>query len=162
MGFQSSVNQLLSTSTVIAGGAKHFKEQKLQKDAEIAGLEQQQVAAEEALKSDTIEATAAIAAHEPGFAEKVKDYDLQNLDNDEVNELREEVEAFRTGKLTDDRIQRLQEASAYKGSAKTKSTMLDKAYNAYRELNQRIEATRQLKFSLDSATERLKALKGGK
>lgn len=154
---QSSVNAMLGTVAAGAAAGKHIKQQQLNIEAANAADQEIVETTKAAIKNDTIEATAAIAAHEPEFAEKVKDYDLQNLDEDEVNELREEVEAFREGKLTEDRIQRIKDASEYKGAKSVRKGMLNKAYDAFRELNDRISASRQLKFNLESAQARLQA-----
>lgn len=154
---QSSVNAMLGTVAAGAAAGKHIKQQQLNIEAANAADQEVVETTKAAIKNDTIEAAEAIAAHEEGFKNKIQDYNLSDLDDDEVNELAEEVEAFREGKLTDDRIQRIKDASEYTGAKNVRKGMLNKAYDAFRELNQRIAASRQLKFNLESAQARLKA-----
>ena len=162
---QNSINGMLGAAAGAATLGKHISNQNKEIEAKIAEDEQIIKTTETAMKNDTIEAASAIAAHEPGFAEKIKDYDLQNLDEDEYNELREEVDAYRSGKLMDDRLTRMKEAGEnYQKYHNNKidrifktGDQLAKAYHSFEELNQRIEASRQLKFNLESAKARLKA-----
>ena len=166
---QNSINGVLGAVAGAATLGKHIKNQNKEIAAKNAEDEQIVKSTQEAIKNDTIEAASAIAAHEQGFADKIQDYDLKNLDDDELDELREEVDAFRAGKMTEDRLDRMNEAAErykkYHGNKidriyKT-GDQLAKAYHSFEELNQRIDASRKLKFNLEAAKERIKA-RGGK
>ena len=138
----------------------------------------------EAYKNDTIEAAEAIAAHEPKFKAILDKggYDLtKELTENQIDTLGAEVDKYRSGKLTTDRIQRMEDIRQKKDIVEElgkkdktpeeiKATMnrqaelnkdLGKAYDAFRELNSRIEASRQLKFNIASAQARIEA-RGGK
>ena len=140
-----------------------------QKEIAAKNAEDQQIidTTKTAIKNDTIEAAAAISAHEKEFKDKLKEdgYDLKNLSDEQVESLSKEVDAFRTGKLTDDRIDRIEEAGEkYEKYHDNKidriyktGDQLNKAYESFRELNQRIDASRQLKFNLEAAQARLQA-----
>lgn len=166
---QNSLNSMLGAAAGAATLGKHMSNQNKEIAAKNAEDEQIIKTTEAAIKNDTIEAASAIAAHEKGFADKIQDYDLKNLDDDEAEELRQEVEAYRTGKLTEDRLDRIDEAAEnYKKYHDNKidriyktGDQLAKAYHSFEELNSRIEASRQLKFNLESAKARIKA-RGGK
>lgn len=193
---QNSINSMIGTIGSAAAIGSYLKEQDTKRAEEVA-------VAENALKSnlsqykfDTIEAAAAIKAHEPEFAEQIKDYDLKNLKDEQVQELADKVEAFRTGKMTADRVERIEKAAeAYnkgikpneistefdkagkesyrdttngqfiskqtKEYADQRKTELDHAYDAERELNQRLEASRTLKFNIEKAKATIKE-RGGK
>lgn len=164
---QNSVNTMLGTAAGAAAAGKHLKQQQLSIDAANAADKEIVDTTKAAIKNDTIEAAAAIAAHEPEFKAILKEggYDLTKLSDDQVDSLTKEVEAFRTGKLTKDRITNMKEAGErydkYHDNQidriyKT-GDQLKKAYEAFRELNQRIDASRQLKFNLEAAQARLKA-----
>ena len=124
---QNSINQALGT---IAGattlGVHAIEAQKQSKIAEaknqadIAATQEQLNAAKLAYKNDTIEAAKAIGAHEADFGEldfngkKIKDItneEYSALDDAKVEELAGVVDKFREGKLKQDRIERLEEAS---------------------------------------------------
>ena len=94
-----------------------------------------------------------------------RNYELTKLSEKQVDELSKEVDAFRSGKLTNDRIERIKKAGErYEKYHDTKidriyktGDQLNKAYESFRELNQRIDASRQLKFNLEAAQARLQA-----
>lgn len=163
---QSSVNQMLGTVAGAAAAGNHLKQQQLNIDAATATDREIVDTTKTAIKNDTIEAAAAIAAHEPEFKAILDkgNYDLNNLSDEQVDKLTKEVETFRSGKLTQDRINNIREAGErYEKYHDNKidriyktSNHLNKAYESFRELNQRIDASRQLKFNLESAQARLK------
>lgn len=168
---QSEINATISTALGAAVGAKHLQQQKKQIEAANAQDEQIIQSTQSAIKNDTIEAATAISAHEPEFKAILDKggYDLKNLSDEQVTKLTQEVDAFRAGKLTEDRIANMKEAGEryekYHDNPidriyKT-GDQLNKAYESFRELNQRIDASRQLKFNLESAQARIKA-RGGK
>lgn len=221
---QNSINQALGT---IAGattlGVHAIEAQKQSKIAEaknqadIAATQEQLNAAKLAYKNDTIEAAKAIGAHEADFGEldfngkKIKDItneEYSALDDAKVEELAGVVDKFREGKLKQDRIERLEEASnlpetgrhtvkraktiqgqrvwrqsinvktgkvedlyrdipakhipgKYISNKDYKNQQLEKSYDAFRELNDRIAASRELKFDISAATEKIKRLQQG-
>ena len=221
---QNSINQALGT---IAGattlGVHAIEAQKQSKIAEaknqadIAATQEQLNAAKLAYKNDTIEAAKAIGAHEADFGEldfngkKIKDItneEYSALDDAKVEELAGVVDKFREGKLKQDRIERLEEASnlpetgrhtvkraktiqgqrvwrqsinvktgkvedlyrdipakhipgKYISNKDYKNQQLEKSYDAFRELNDRIAASRELKFDINAATEKIKRLQQG-
>lgn len=159
---QNSINQIAST---VMGGAlatKHIKNQELQKQAEIAGLQETVATNEEALKNDTIEAAAAIKAH--AAKEHLNEADIVALKETDPAKLQDTVERLRTENLTKNRQDRLDQAGqAYaEGPTEAAGKQLKAAYKSFRELNDRIAATRQLKFNIENAQARIKALKGGR
>ena len=164
---QSSINQMLGTVAGAAAAGKHLKQQQLSIDAANAADKEIVKSTKTAIKNDTIEAAAAISAHEPEFKAILDKggYDLNNLSDEQVDKLTKEVDAFRSGKLTQDRIANMKEAGEnYQKYHDNKidriyktGDQLKKAYDSFRELNQRIEASRKLKFNLEAAQARLKA-----
>lgn len=167
MSFTNQTLGALGTVTGALATGKFIQNQK--KEIAAKNAEDQQIidTTKTAIKNDTIEAAAAISAHEPEFKKKLEDgnYDLENLSEEQVESLSKEVDAFRSGKLTDDRITRIEEAGEkydkYHDNTidriyKT-GDQLNKAYESFRELNQRIDASRQLKFNLEAAQARLQA-----
>ena len=167
MSFTNQALGVLGSAAAASAMGQSLKEQKIAKEAAIAEDKQIVDTTKKAIKNDTIEAATAIAAHEQEF-KKILDegkYDLTNLTDEQVDKLTQEVEAFRTGKMTEDRITNMKEAGEnyqkYKDNKidriyKT-GDQLNRAYERFRELNQRIDASRQLKFNLESAQARLKA-----
>ena len=214
---QSSINSALGTAAIAGGITKHIqvqeKQSKLAEEktkAEIASTQEQLNATKLAYKNDTIEAAKAIGAHESSFGDlefngkKIKDItseEYAGLDDAKVNELAGIVDNFREGKLKDDRIKKLEDASNLKETgrhtvqrAKTipsfnigvyffsiassfeeirfslcrecdnkeyKNQQLEKAYESFRELNDRIAASRELKFNIKAAEEKIKKLQEG-
>lgn len=115
---QNSINQITSTVGSALAVGSYLKDQDTKRAEEVA-------VAENALKSnlnqykfDTAEAAAAIKAHEPEFEEQIKDYDLKNLKDEQVQDLADKVEAFRAGKLTRDRIKNIEDAGKEYKAAK--------------------------------------------
>ena len=164
---QNAMNQMTGTIVGAVGAAKHVSNQKKELAAKNAEDEQIIKTTQTNIKNDTIEAASAIAAHEPEF-QKILDeggYDLKNLTDEQVDSLSKEVDSFRSGKLMNDRLDRMNEAGErYQKYHDNKidriyktGDQLAKAYHSFEELNQRIEASRQLKFNLDAAKARLKA-----
>ncbi len=220
---QGAINQLVGTAAAGAVVGKHIstevKQQKLaeaKNQADIAATEEQLAATKQAYRNDTIEAAKAINAHE-GFdpeiaaGRKFSSYnadELANLSDDEVKTLAAEVDKIRAGKLTEDRIQRLESASnlpeegrhtikraktikgqrvyrtavnvktgkveelyrdipakhipgKYISNKDYKNQELEKAYDAFRELNNRIATSRELKFDISAAEAKIRQLKTG-
>lgn len=167
MSIQGNINGMLGTVAGAAAAGKHINNQT--KQIEAANAQDMQIvdATKTAIKNDTIEAATAIAAHEPEFKDILDKggYDLNNLSDEQVDSLTKEVDAFRSGKLTNDRIANMKEAGEnYDKYHDNKidriyktGDQLKKAYESFRELNQRIDASRQLKFNLEAAQARLKA-----
>ena len=164
---QNSINSMLGSVATMATTSKFISNQNKEIAAKNAQDEQIVASTQSAIKNDTIEAATAISAHEPEFKAILEKggYDLNKLSDEQVASLTKEVDAFRSGKLTQDRIANMQEASErydkYHDNPidriyKT-GEQLNKAYESFRELNQRIEASRQLKFNLEAAQARLKA-----
>ena len=192
---QNQINQGLAQASIGLGIVKHAKAEEKQaklaeekNKAEIASTQEQLNATKLAYKNDTIEAAKAIGAHEPEFGDmdfngkKIKDItseEYAGLDDAKIGELGEIVDKFREGKLKDDRIKRLEDASNLKETgrhtvqrAKTipgkyisnkeyKNQQLEKAYDSFRELNNRIAASRELKFDIKAAEEKIRKLKEG-
>lgn len=167
MSFTNQALGTLGSLAAVSTMSQSVSEQKKANAAKNAEDEQIVKSTKTAIKNDTIEAAAAIAAHEPEFKDILNKggYDLNNLSDEQVDKLTQEVDAFRSGKLTQDRITNMKEAGEnyqkYKDNKidriyKT-GDQLKKAYDSFRELNQRIEASRQLKFNLEAAQARLKA-----
>ena len=179
MGFQNTINNALGAAGAAVALGKHISNQNKEIAAKNAQDQQTVDTTKTAIKNDTIEAATAIAAHEPEF-QSILDkggYDLNNISDEQVNSLAKEVDSFRSGKLTQDRIDKMSDIknkmNIVKELGKNDKTVddinatnnrlgelntdLSKAYESFRELNQRIEASRQLKFNLESAQARLKA-----
>lgn len=167
MSFTNQALGTLGSVAAVSAMSQSVSEQKKANAAKNAEDEQIVKSTKTAIKNDTIEAAAAISAHEPEFKDILDKggYDLNNLSDEQVDKLTKEVDAFRSGKLTQDRITNMKEAGEnyqkYKDNKidriyKT-GDQLKKAYDSFRELNQRIEASRQLKFNLEAAQARLKA-----
>ena len=189
---QNSVNQALGTAAAAATLGKHIQNQELEKETKLAENAAEFTRKGAAFKNDTIEAATAISAHEPTFSAKVGDKNFKDMSAEELNKMTDEqveklaidVDAFRSGKMTQDRIDRmgkageeLKAANALKddyvefkgGEAITKEDKiaeankhLEKAYEASRELNARIDASRKLKFDIETARKNIATLKGGK
>lgn len=179
MSFTNQVMGLLGGAAAASTMSQSVKEQKIAREAANAQDIETIAANKDAYKSDTIEAAEAIAAHEPDFKAILDKggYDLKKLSDDQVDQLGAEVDKYRSGKLTTDRIQRMEDIRQKKAivdelgkNDKTPEDItytanrqaelnkdLGKAYDAFRELNSRIEASRQLKFNIDAAQARLKA-----
>lgn len=167
MSFTNQMLGALGTATGALATGKYIQNQN--KEIAAKNAEDQQIidTTKTAIKNDTIEAAAAISAHEPEFKKRLADgkYDLNNLSDEQVTALSKEVDDFRSGKLTDDRVTRIKEAGEeYEKYHNSKidniyktGDQLNKAYESFRELNQRIDASRQLKFNLESAQARLQA-----
>lgn len=167
MSFTNQMLGALGTATGALATGKHILNQNKEIAAKNAADEEIISSTKTAIKNDTIEAAAAISAHEPEFKKKLDDgkYDLNNLSDEQVTALSKEVDSFRSGKLTEDRINNIREAGEkYEKYHDNKidriyktGDQLNKAYESFRELNQRIDASRQLKFNLESAQARLQA-----
>ena len=221
---QNQINQGLAQASIGLGIVKHAKAEEKQaklaeekNKAEIASTQEQLNASKLAYKNDTIEAAKAIGAHEPEFGDmdfngkKIKDItgeEYAGLDDAKIGELGEIVDKFREGKLKDDRIKRLEDASnmketgrhtvkraqnipgerlwrqsinvktgqvvdlymdtpskhvpgKYISNKEYKNQQLEKAYDSFRELNDRIAASRELKFDIKAAEEKIRELKEG-
>lgn len=221
---QNQINQGLAQASIGLGIVKHAKAEEQQaklaeekNKAEIASTQEQLNASKLAYKNDTIEAAKAIGAHEPEFGDmdfngkKIKDItgeEYAGLDDAKIGELGEIVDKFREGKLKDDRIKRLEDASnmketgrhtvkraqnipgerlwrqsinvktgqvvdlyrdtpskhvpgKYISNKEYKNQQLEKAYDSFRELNDRIAASRELKFDIKAAEEKIRELKEG-
>ena len=221
---QNQINQGLAQASIVGGIVKHAqvqeKQAKLAEEktkAEIASTQEQLNATKLAYKNDTIEAAKAIGAHESTFGDidfngkKIKDItseEYAGLDDAKIGELAGIVDSFREGKLKDDRIKKLEDASNLKETgrhtiqrAKTipgerlwrqsinvktgqvvdlykdtpakhvpgkyidnkefKNQQLEKAYKSFRELNDRIAASRELKFNIKAAEEKIRNLQEG-
>ena len=178
---QNQINQGLAQASIGFGVFKHAKAEEKQaklaeekNKAEIASTQEQLNASKLAYKNDTIEAVKAIGAHEPSFGDidfngkKIKDItseEYASLDDAKVGELAGIVDSFREGKLKDDRIKRLEDASNLKETVRHtkeyKNQQLEKAYDSFRELNDRIAASRELKFDIKAAEEKIRELKEG-
>lgn len=167
MSFTNQALGTLGSVAAVSAMSQSVSEQKKANEAANAADKELVKSTKTAIKNDTIEAAAAISAHEPEFKDILDKggYDLNNLTDEQVDSLTKEVDAFRSGKLTQDRITNMKEAGdryqKYKDNKidriyKT-GDQLNKAYESFRELNQRIEASRQLKFNLEAAQARLKA-----
>lgn len=164
---QNNLNGMLGTMAGFATLSEHISNQN--KEIAAANAADQEIvgSTKAAIRNDTIEAAAAISAHEPEFKDILDKggYDLNNLSDEQVDKLTKEVEAFRSGKLTQDRIANMKEAGEdYQKYHDNKidriyktGDRLNKAYQSFRELNQRIDASRQLRFNLEAAQARLKA-----
>ncbi len=179
MSFTNQALGALGTATGALAAGEHIKQQKQANEAANAQDIETIAANKEAYKNDTIEAAEAIAAHEPDFKAILDKggYDLKHLNDNQIDKLGAEVDKYRTGKLTTDRIQRMEdirqkkaivddlgkndktpEDIAYTNNRQAELNKdLGKAYDAFRELNSRIEASRQLKFNINAAQARLKA-----
>lgn len=221
---QDKVNSLTGSIGILGAGLSHGISQgkaaeveKAKVEAEVASTEEQLKATKAAYKNDTIEAAKAIGAHEADFGEldfngkKIKDITNEEyaaLDDAKVEELADVVDKFREGKLKQDRIDRLEEASnlpetgrhtvkrartipgqrvwrqsinvktgkvedlyrdipakhipgKYISNKDYKNQQLEKSYEAFRELNNRIAASRELKFDIKAATEKINRLQQG-
>ena len=221
---QNQINQGLTQASIVGGILKHAKVEEKQAKlaeektkAEIASTQEQLNATKLAYKNDTIEAAKAIGAHESSFGDmefngkKIKDItseEYAGLDDAKIGELAGIVDKFREGKLKDDRIKKLEDASNLKETgrhtiqrAKTipgeriwrqsinvktgkvedlyrdipakhvpgkyidnkefKNQQLEKAYKSFRELNDRIAASRELKFNIKAAEEKIRNLQEG-
>lgn len=178
MSIQSSFNQAVGTAGALAAFGLNEKAKNVEIESQIAESEQNKAEALKAFRNDTIEAAIAIGSHEDSFNpaigdKKFKDLstqDLSNLTDDEIDSLGKEVDAFRSGKLTEDRINRMTEASNKpelsfvknedgSTSIVSRNDYLNKAYESYRELNNRIKASRALKFDIEAARDKINALK---
>ena len=167
MSFTNQMLGALGTATGALATGKYIQNQNKELAAKKAEDQQIVDTTKTAIKNDTIEAAAAISAHEPKFKEILDDgkYDLNNLSDEQVTALSKEVDSFRSGKLTYDKIKRIKDAGEkYKQYNDNKidriyktGDQLNKAYESFRELNQRIDASRQLKFNLEAAQARLQA-----
>ena len=167
MSFTNQMLGALGTATGALATGKYIQNQN--KELAAKNAEDQQIVdtTKTAIKNDTIEAAAAISAHEQKFKNMLDDgkYDLNNLSDEQVTALSKEVDSFRSGKLTNDKISRIKDAGEnYKKYHDSKidriyktGDQLNKAYESFRELNQRIAASRQLKFNLEAAQARLQA-----
>lgn len=155
---QSSINQALGTVAGALAASKHLKQQQLNIDAANAADQEIVETTKTAIQNDAIEAQQAILAH-------AKD---EGLSGEQITKLKENpayAQELRETTLKENRINRLQEAGErydkYHNNPidriyKT-GDQLNKAYESFRELNQRIDASRQLKFNLEAAQARLKA-----
>ena len=164
---QSEINSTISAVAGAAVAGKHLKQQQLNIDAANAADKEIVKTTKTAIKNDTIEAAAAISAHEPEFQKMLDEggYDLTKLSDEQVSSLADKVKEFREGKMTADRIADIQESGErfqkYHDNKidriyKTGEN-LNRAYNRFRELNQRLAASEQLKFDYEAAEARLKA-----
>lgn len=167
MSFTNQAIGTLGSVAAVSAMSQSVSEQKKVNEAANAADKEIVKSTKTAIKNDTIEAAAAISAHEPEFKDILDKggYDLNNLSDEQVDKLTKEVDAFRSGKLTQDRIANMKEAGEnYQKYHDNKidriyktGDQLKKAYDSFRELNQRIEASRKLKFNLEAAQARLKA-----
>ena len=167
MSFTNQAIGTLGSVAAVSAMSQSVSEQKKVNEAANAADKEIVKSTKTAIKNDTIEAAAAISAHEPEFKDILDKggYDLNNLSDEQVDKLTKEEDAFRSGKLTQDRIANMKEAGEnYQKYHDNKidriyktGDQLKKAYDSFRELNQRIEASRKLKFNLEAAQARLKA-----
>ena len=153
---QSSINQMLGTVAGAAAAGKHLKQQQIGIEAANAADQEIVETNEKALEADQFEAQQAILAHS-------KD---EGLSEDEVYRLEKDpayANTLRDTVLKERRQENLSVASDKYNEAKPglqkyrAGKQLEKAYTSLRELNDRIAATRQLKFNIASAQARLKA-----
>ena len=167
MSFTNQMLGALGTATGALATGKYIQNQNKELAAKNAQDQQIVDTTKTAIRNDTIEAAAAISAHEKDFKDILDNgkYDLKKLSDEQVTALSKEVDDFRSGKLKNDRIERIRDAGEkYKLYHNTKidriyktGDQLNKAYESFRELNQRIDASRQLKFNLEAAQARLQA-----
>lgn len=192
MAIQSAINTMIGAAGTAAVLSEHLAQQKEANEievgkakAEIAATQEKQAAAQAAYRNDTIEAASAISAHEKSFKPMIGDKEFKKLSKEEiagltdeqVKGLADEVEKFRSGKMTEDRIGRLQKAGRKHWTdsrdknkimraqrVDNKNASLNKAYESFRELNERIEATRELKFDIEASKAKIAELEkiGGK
>ena len=168
MSFTNQMLGALGTATGALATGKYIQNQN--KELAAKNAEDQQIVdtTKTAIKNDTIEAAAAISAHERKFKDMLEERgwdDLTKIKDEDIDELSKEVDSFRSGKLRNDRIGRIRDAGALYENYHDKKIdriyktgdQLNKAYESFRELNQRIAASRQLKFNLESAQARLQA-----
>lgn len=158
MSFTNQVMSLLGTAAAMSTMGQSVSEQKKANEAANAADQEIVKSTKTAIENDAIEAQQAILAH-------AKD---EGLSEEQVNKLKEDpsyAQELRQTTLKENRINRLQEAGErydkYHDNQidriyKT-GDQLNKAYESFRELNQRIDASRQLKFNLEAAQARLKA-----
>ena len=162
----SFTNQTLGVLGTAAGAAylgKKLQNEKLQTDAANAEDLQTLNRMNDAMRNDSIEAAEAIKAH--AADEGLTPEQVASLDEKDPDKLAANVDAIRRGIMTENRKTDLKESGErykkYKGNKidniyKTKDN-LERAYNRFRELNQRIDASSQLKYERDAAMARLKA-----
>lgn len=176
---QNSINQGIGAVGTLAAASSILKDQETKRQAEVATATEVLKTNEEALKNDNYEAQQAILAH-------AKD---EGLSQDEIEKLKTDpsyAQHLRETVMKERRKQGLEVASENYNNAsedklaknKSGKLMLDdkgnpmtekdvankqllKAYKSFEELNDRIEATRQLKFNVESAKQIIKT-RGGK
>lgn len=160
---QNSINGLLNTAAAAATMGKHVKQQSAQLAAADAADQETIATTKKAIEADQFEAQQAILAH-------AKD---EGLSQDEVYRLEKDPEyanTLRDTVMTESRKQGLKVAAdeydktvaeygKESGLGKAAGENLNRAYERLRELNKRIDATRQLKFDLKSAEQRIEARK---
>lgn len=171
MSFTNQALGTLGSLAAVSTMSQSVSEQKKANAAKNAEDEQIVKSTKTAIRNDTIEAATAIKAHEGKEEKFIKtfegiDFDkLGELDEKGIEDLAKRVDTYRSGKMTDDRIEKMNKAGdkyqKYHDNPidriyKTGDN-LKKAYESFRELNQRIDASRQLKFNLEAAQARLKA-----
>ena len=157
---QNSINSLLNTAAAAATMGKHVKQQAAGLAAADAADQETVATTKKAIEADQFEAQQAILAH-------AKD---EGLTEEQISKLKENpayAQELRETTLKENRVAGLQEASerynTYHDNPidriyKTGEN-LTRAYERLRELDQRIDTTRQLKFDLKSAEQRIEARK---
>lgn len=157
MSIQQSINNMLATTAVVGGIASHTAAQQIEASKELE-------VAETNFEYQTKEAANAIKAHakDEGLTEE----QIKSLDEKDINKLAENVQKLRETTLKTNREERLEKASAIGGRGRTtevRNQQLQAAYNAGRELNDRITAMKELKFTMEAAQRKLSPLGiGGK
>ena len=131
---------------------QHLKQQQDNIDAANATDQEIVETNKKALEADQFEAQQAILAH--ATDEGLNEAQIKKLHEDPTY-----AQELRETKLIEKRQKRIEDAGFEyaKDSTEENNVQLKKAYEAFRELNQRIEATRQLKFNLEAAKARIKA-----
>lgn len=180
MAIQQSINTVLGTAGTVSTLQQHLKDQETKRAAEVNTAAQSLESNQEALKNDQYEAQQAILAHatEEGLSKE----EIEKLEKDPsyAQELRETVMKERRKQqlaLAGEKFNNASEdklAKDYKGKLMldqqgnpmtekdVANRQLSKAYESFRELNSRIDATRQLKFNITNAKKIIESRGTGK
>lgn len=162
-----SIQQTINNGLGAIAAASVVKAQKTNKNAEIAGLQESLKLSQKELASDSTEALIAIKNHEKDYTpeqmQSINDaYDKYitgkaQLNDDEVEQLAQVIDDFRTGPMYNRDVEKMDEVA--KGTSKRK---LKNRYAAFREHNLRRVESVQIRNAIAQRKARIEALMGGK
>lgn len=171
MSVQNALDNITNAALGMAVAGKYVNQQNIENKAKLAEAQQKLQENQTAFEQDTKEAAAAIKAH--AADEGLTEEEIKSLEETDINKLAQNVDTLRKGKLTENRVNRMEEAAksgveedpetgALSFDKEARNDFLKAAYKASEENAQRIIASSKLKFNLEQAQAEIKARGGNR